>query len=74
MRRGNGSILINAFLDLPQHVSASHCHHQGVAVSSAVTQAVYIVELYGLRPVQSGQLSRDVIKRVQWGTEETTTP
>jgi hypothetical protein len=28
--RGSSSIFTNAFLDLPQHVSASHCHHQGV--------------------------------------------
>jgi hypothetical protein len=33
---------INAFLDLPQHVSASHCHHQGVVVSSEATPAGYI--------------------------------
>jgi hypothetical protein len=32
---------INAFQDLPQHVSASHCHHQGVVVSSEATQPVY---------------------------------
>jgi hypothetical protein len=65
MRRGN-SIFINTFLDLPQHVSAGHCHHQGVMVCSEATQAFCIVDLYGLRPVQSGQLSRDVTKRVQW--------
>jgi hypothetical protein len=57
MRRGSGSILINAFLDLLQHVSTSHCHHQGVAVSSEASQAVCIVDGYGLRPVHSGQLS-----------------
>jgi hypothetical protein len=50
MRRGSSSIFINAFLDLPQHVSASHCHHQGVVVSSEATQAVWIVDVYGLRP------------------------
>jgi hypothetical protein len=60
MRRVSSSIFINAFLDLPQHVSASHCHHQGVVVSSEATQAVFIVDVYGLRPVQSGRLSRDV--------------
>jgi hypothetical protein len=52
------------FMDLPQHVSASYCHHQGVVVSSEATQAVCMVDVYGLRPVQSGQLSRDVTKRV----------
>jgi hypothetical protein len=52
----------NVFIDLPQHVSASHCHHQGVVVSSEATQAVYIVDVYGLRPVQSGQLAWDVTK------------
>jgi hypothetical protein len=31
---------INEFLDLPQHVSASHCHHHGVVVTSEATQAV----------------------------------
>jgi hypothetical protein len=57
---------INAFLDLPQHVTASHCHHQGVVVFSGTTQAVCIVDVYRLRPIQSGQLSRDVTKCVQW--------
>jgi hypothetical protein len=66
MRQGSSSIFINAILDLPQHVSTRHCHHQGVVVSSEATQAVCIVDVYGLRPVQSGQLSRDVTKRVQW--------
>jgi hypothetical protein len=28
---------INTFLDLPQHVSASHCRHQGVVVTSEAT-------------------------------------
>src|SRR5215471_16626971 len=55
---------VNVFLDLPQHVSASHCHHQGVVVSSEATQAVCIVDVYGLRPIQSGQLSINVTKRV----------
>jgi hypothetical protein len=49
MRRGSGSIFINAFLDLPQHVSASHCHHQGVVVSSEATQAVCIVDVQSVR-------------------------
>jgi hypothetical protein len=65
MRRGS-SIFINAFLDLPQHVLASNCNHQGFVVFSEATQAVHIVDVYGLWPVQSGQLSRDVIKHVQW--------
>jgi hypothetical protein len=39
MCRGSSSIFIDAFLDLPQHVSASHCHHQGVVVSS---EAIWI--------------------------------
>jgi hypothetical protein len=51
MRRGSSRIFINAFLYLPQHVSASHCHHQRVVVSSEATQAVCIVNIYGLRPV-----------------------
>jgi hypothetical protein len=62
MRRGSSSIFINAFLDLPQHVSERQCYYQGVVVSSEATQAVCIVDEYGLRPVQSGQLSRDVTK------------
>jgi hypothetical protein len=66
MRRESSCMFVNAFLDLPQHVSASHCHHQGVVVSSEATQAVCIVDVYGLRPFQSGQLSRDVTKCVQW--------
>jgi hypothetical protein len=65
MSRGSSSILSNAFLDLPQHVSASHCHYQGVVISPEATQTVCIVDVYGLRPVQSGQLSRDETKRVQ---------
>ena len=56
MRRGSSSIFINAFLDLPQHVSASHCHHQGVVITSEATQAVCIVDVYGLRSFQIGQL------------------
>jgi hypothetical protein len=64
MRRGSRSAFINEFLDLSQHVSASHCYHQGVVVSSEATQAACIADVYGLRPVQSGQLSRDVTKRV----------
>jgi hypothetical protein len=68
MRRGSSSNFINAFLDLPRHVSVSHCHHQGVVLSSEAIQAVCIVDVYGLRPVQSGQLSRDVTKRVQFGS------
>jgi hypothetical protein len=47
-------------LDLPQHVSASHCHHQGVVVTSEATQAACILDVYRLRPDQSGQLMRDV--------------
>jgi hypothetical protein len=34
MCRESSSSSINAFLDLLQHVSASHCHNQGVVVSS----------------------------------------
>ena len=56
---------INAFLDLP-HVFASHCNHQGVVVTSEATQAICIVDVYGLQPVQRGQLLRDVTKCVQW--------
>jgi hypothetical protein len=63
MRRGSSRIFINAFLDLP-HVSTSHYHHQGVVISSEATQAVCIVAVYGLRPVRSGQLYRDVTKCV----------
>jgi hypothetical protein len=37
---GITSIFINAFPELPQHVSASHCHHQGVVISSEATQAI----------------------------------
>jgi hypothetical protein len=105
MCRGRSSIFINAFLDLPQHVSASHCHHQGswflrsysstlycgciwitarpewsvvpqkllkqsilwmymdygppkvLSFPSEATRAVYIVDVYGLRPAQSAQFS-----------------
>jgi hypothetical protein len=60
MRRGSSRIFIHAFLYLPQHVSASNCHRQGAVVSSEATQAVCMVDVYGLRPVQCGQLSRDV--------------
>jgi hypothetical protein len=47
MRRGISRIFINTFLDLPHHVSASHCHHQGVVVSSEANQAVCIIDVYG---------------------------
>jgi hypothetical protein len=33
---------INVFLDLPQHVVASHCHHQGVVVSSVTLLWMYM--------------------------------
>jgi hypothetical protein len=59
MRRGCSRIY-QCNLDLPQHGSASHCHHQGVVVTPEATQANCIADVYGLRPVQSGQLSRDV--------------
>jgi hypothetical protein len=54
MRRGSSSTFINAFLYLPQHVSASHCHHQVVVVSSEATQGVCTVDVhvYGSRPVK----------------------
>jgi hypothetical protein len=57
MRRGSSSIFIHAFLDLPQHVSASHCHHQGAVVSSEATQAVCIVAVTSLdnRPLWTGR-------------------
>jgi hypothetical protein len=45
---------------------SSHYHHQGVVVTSDTTPAVCIVDVYGLRPVQCGQLSRDITKCVQW--------
>jgi hypothetical protein len=45
MRRGSSSIFINAFLDLPQHASARHCHHPGVMVSSEATQVICIVDV-----------------------------
>jgi dissimilatory sulfite reductase (desulfoviridin) alpha/beta subunit len=66
MRRGNSSIFINAFLDLPQCVSENHCQHQVVVVYSVASQAVSIVDVYELRPVQSGQMSRDITKCVAW--------
>jgi hypothetical protein len=33
-------------LDLPQHVSASHCYHQGVVVTSEATQAISVLWMY----------------------------
>jgi hypothetical protein len=66
MRQGNSSIFINPFLDLPQHVSASHYHHQGVVVTSEAIHAVCIADVNVLRPVQRGQLSRDVTECVEW--------
>jgi hypothetical protein len=59
MRRGSSKQdFINAFPGLPQHVSGSHCHHHEVVLTSEATQEVCIVDVYGLRPVQSGQLPR----------------
>jgi hypothetical protein len=37
-----------------------------VVVSSEATHAICIVDVYGLRPVQSGEWSRDVNKRVNY--------
>jgi hypothetical protein len=42
-------------LDLPQHVSTSHCHHQGVVVTSEASQAISVLWMYciwiTIRPV-----------------------
>jgi hypothetical protein len=38
MQRGGSTIFIDAFQILPQHVSASRCHHQGVVVTLEATQ------------------------------------
>jgi hypothetical protein len=45
MHRGSSSIYW-CILDLPQHVSASHCHHQGVIVTSEATQAISVLWMY----------------------------
>jgi hypothetical protein len=34
MRRGSSGILLMHFYIMPQHVSARHCHYQGIVVSS----------------------------------------
>jgi hypothetical protein len=56
MHRGSSKIYW-CILDLPQHVSASHCHHQGVVVTSEATQAISVLWLYSIwimiRPVWS---------------------
>jgi hypothetical protein len=52
MRRGNSSI--------------SNCHHQSAVVSSEANSSSLCCGVYGLPPVQSGRLSRDVTERVQW--------
>jgi hypothetical protein len=41
MRRGSSRIYY-CILDLPQRVSASHCLHQGVVVTSEATQAISV--------------------------------
>jgi hypothetical protein len=51
--------VINAFQILPQHVSEIYCHHQGVIFTSESTQAICVVDVYGLQFVQCGRLSRD---------------
>jgi hypothetical protein len=33
-------------LNLPQHVSASHCHHQGIVVTSEATQVMSVLWMY----------------------------
>jgi hypothetical protein len=58
MHRGSCRVYY-CILDLPQHVSASYCHHQGVVVTSDATQAICVVGVYGLRFVQCGQLTTD---------------
>jgi hypothetical protein len=42
MRLG-GNRIYECILDLPQHVSASHCRHQGVVVTSEATQAISVM-------------------------------
>jgi hypothetical protein len=39
-------IFIDAFQILPKHDSASHCHHQGVTVTSEATQAISVLWMY----------------------------
>jgi hypothetical protein len=45
MLRGSTRIY-RCILDLPQHVSASHCHHQRVVVTSEATQAISVLWMY----------------------------
>jgi hypothetical protein len=45
MRRGSSRIYW-CNLDLPQHVSASHCHHQGVVVIKEATQVISVFWVY----------------------------
>jgi hypothetical protein len=51
---------IDTFQILPQHVSAIHCHHQGVVLPQKLLKQFCVVDVYGLQFVQCGQLSRDV--------------
>jgi hypothetical protein len=60
--RGSSRIYL-CVLDLP-HVSASHCRHQGVVVTSEVTEEIRIVDVYAQgralpkgQPGQSEQLA-----------------
>jgi hypothetical protein len=69
MRRGSSRFFIHAFLDLPQHASASHCHLQGVVVSSEAIQTVSIEDVYGFRSVQSGRAVIHILlfpRRISW--------
>jgi hypothetical protein len=56
---------IDKFQILPQHVSAVHCHHQGVVhviYLRSYSDNICVLDVYGLQFVQCGQVSRDVTK------------
>jgi hypothetical protein len=46
MRQGSNEIYLS-ILDLPQHVSTRHCHHQEFVVTSEATQAIYKIQVLG---------------------------
>jgi hypothetical protein len=60
--RGSGNNYIDAFLDLRQHVLASHCHHQEVKGFLRSYSNILYCSYISIRSVQSGQLPRcDVV-------------
>jgi hypothetical protein len=58
---------MDAFIILPQNVSANHCHHQGVVFTSEGTQTVSVVWMCVDCSLSSVDSCREIQPRVYSG-------